>query len=320
MEKEFQSRIKYSGDIKPFLENVCADYGIGNYISHKAILSGYEDFNLIIETENGKYFAKVYANFRSNNDCLNLTNTLVKIIESGISHPKLIKSPNGYLYVKQFDNHEFRLVLMEYIDGINFLEGNLIPSEEEKRFLINQAALINSVDLKPDFVYDSWAIVNFLKEFEKSKNCLGDEALRKIELLANEFESLDIAKLPHCFVHGDIIKTNALKDKNGKLYIIDFSVSNYYPRIVELAVLLCNMLFDENNPSGQENYQLALDEYQKKIELADIELKILPLFTKIAHAMHVIRGTYEREINNNQSEENTYWINLGKTGLGLGKD
>jgi len=320
MENEFKARIKYLGDIKPFLKNVCADYGIGKYIAHKAILSGYEDFNLIIETDAGKYFAKVYANFRSNKDCLNLTNTLVKIVESGVNHPKLIKSPQDYLYIKQFDKYEFRLILMEYIDGVNFLEGNLTPNEEEKQFLVNQAALINSVDLKPDFVYDSWAIVNFLKEYEKSKSCLDGEVLEKIELLVEKFKTLDIKALPHCFVHGDIIKTNVLKDQNGKLYIIDFSVSNFYPRIVELAVLLCNMLFDESNPTGQENYELALNEYQKKIKLTDLELETLPLFVKIAHAMHVIRGTYEREVNNNQSGENAYFINLGKVGLGIKKD
>ena len=32
-----------------------------------------------------------------------------------------------------------------------------------------------------------------------------------------------------------------MKDNNGKLWIIDFAVSNYMPRIVDLAVSSCNL-------------------------------------------------------------------------------
>lgn len=313
----FEKRINYSSDIKPFLISVCQDYRIGEYINHKIVPIGYEDLNLVLQTSNDKYFVKIFADFRSDNDCLEYVNKISENIKAGVSHPKIIPSSQGNLYTSNFDGYKFRLTIMEYIDGVDFFEGKLSPNEDEKRFLVQQAAIINSINLKPTFIYDSWAIVNFLKEYEKSKNYLDNEALEKIEPLAKEFESLAIEELPHCFVHGDLIKTNVMKDKNDKLYIIDFAVSNYYPRIVELAVLLCNMLFDKKPEIQKENYRLALDEYQKKIKLIELELKTLPLFNKIAHAMHVIRGTYEREVNKNLSQENSYWINLGRTGLGL---
>lgn len=122
--------------------------------------------------------------------------------------------------------------------------------------------------------------------------------------------------MPHCLVHGDIIKTNVVKSKSGELYILDFAVSNYYPRIIELAVLFSNMLFDENNlGTFPDYYKLALDEYQKATPLSSKELETLPLFVKIAHAMHIIPPIREQKLNKNTSDENLYWLNLGRIGL-----
>ena len=76
------------------------------------------------------------------------------------------------------------------------------------------------------------------------------------------------------------------------------------------------MLFDEDNPKTfQEYYNLALEEYQKHNPLTEEEIKVLPLFVKVAHVMHVLCATYERVVKGNNSAENEYWINLGKVGL-----
>ncbi len=315
---DFETRIKFRGDLKPFFELVCGDYDIGKYIKHKLVAVGYEDYNLILETEKNKFFVKIFSDFRSNEDCFRYTEIITKVLEAGINHPKLIFSPEGPLYIRQFESYKFRLVIMEYINGASFYDKNLLPNEDEKRYLIQQATKINQIKINPDFIYDSWAITSFSKEFEKAKGCLTKEELETTEPLLQEFLSLDINQLPHCFVHGDIIKTNVLKADDGRLYIIDFSVSNYYPRIQELAVLLCDILFNrDDSDENQKNYQLALNEYQKIIPLTDLEIKTLPLFAKIAHAMHVVRGAYEKRVEKNNSSENEYFVNLGRKGLDI---
>ncbi|MEK7142783.1 MAG: phosphotransferase [Patescibacteria group bacterium] len=315
-ESIFQKRIGYSKNLEQFLETVCTDYDIGKFISHRVAPVGYEDFNFILKTSKGKYFVKIFADFRNDKDCQRYINILDKVIKAGVSHPKIYQFQQGGLYQKVWDGYKFRLTLMEYIDGLSFFEGNLSATEDEMRYLVNQTTVINSIDLKPELIYDSWAIVNFLKEYNQKKTYLKNDDLGLIKPLVKEFKSLAIEKLPHCFIHGDIIKTNVLKDKEGKLYIIDFSVCNYYPRIQELAVLLCNMLFDEKNPNTfPKYYKLALGEYQRIIQLTPQELETLPLFVKLAHAMHIVCGTYEKKANQNLTQENDYWINLGKIGL-----
>jgi Ser/Thr protein kinase RdoA (MazF antagonist) len=312
----FQKRIGYQGAIEPILIQVCKDFSLDEYISHSVIPMGYEDFNLILSTSSGKYFIKMFASFRDQKECQKYVDIMVKALEAGVRHPKLFKSSQGYLHKITTNNVPISMCVMERIDGASFYEKNLKATSEEMRFLVQQAALINKMDLKPNPVYDSWAIVHFLEEYKKKKVYLdvGDTDL--IDPLVEQFSVIKVDELPHSFVHGDIIKTNVLKDKDGKLYIIDFSVSSYYPRIQELAVLLCNMLFDEDNPKTfQANYDLALEEYQKAIQLTEKEIEVLPLFVKVAHAMHAICATYEKVVKNNNSAENEYWINLGKVGL-----
>jgi len=100
------------------------------------------------------------------------------------------------------------------------------------------------------------------------------------------------------------------------VFIIDFAVSNIYPRIQELAVLACNMLFDSKSAEiSNYNLAVALEEYQQQIKLTDKEINALPTYIKLAHAMHLLIANYEKIVKNNKSKENEYWLSLGRTGL-----
>src|SRR3990167_7272106 len=312
----FQNRIGYSGDIKPVLLQVCKDYSIGEFITHKVISMGYEDFNLILTSSNGKYFVKMFATFRVDGESQRYVNVMVKALEAGVQQTKLFKSSQGYLHKITADGIQISLCVMEQIDGVSFYEKNLKATTDEMRFLVQQAALINKIDLKPKPVYDIWAVVHFPEEYKKKREYLNEADIKLIDPLVEQFSAIKVEELPHCFVHGDIIKTNVMKNKEGKLYIIDFAASSYYPRVQELAVLLCNMLFDEDNlVTFPEYYKLALEEYRKHNQLTENEIEVLPLFVKIAHIMHVLCATYEKVAKGNNTAENEYWINLGRKGL-----
>jgi len=316
MEDKYKARINFHGDLKDVSMLICKDYNLGEFKSNEIILIGYEDFNFILETSKGKYFVKTFANFRKMDDCKRYIDIMEKAMEAKIATPKLIKSKKGYLYITEINNTKLRLCVMEFIDGKNLFESREKLNDMEIKFISNQAALINSLKIKPNFIYDRWAIVNFLKEFEEKGKSLSNDDLKILKPLINEFKQLNIEKLPHCFVHGDIIAPNVIKDKYGKLWIIDFSVSNYYPRVQELAVLACNLYFNEDSKEKTiKNLEIALKEYQKIIKLTEEELSILPLFIKLAHAMHVLCAGFEKNIRNNTSIENEYFLNQGRIGL-----
>lgn len=312
----FQKRIHYQDDLKPFLEQVCQDFGIGEYNSHKIVPIGYEDFNLFLKTNKDKYFVKIFGSFRDFKECSRYVDIIEHAIKAGVSHPLLYKSKQGFLYEISINGLTDRLCVMEYINGKIFYQLQTNPSLEEMRFIIKQATLINRINLKPPLVYDQWAITSFLEEYKKKNRYLNKEDKALIEPLVEVFNSLSIEKLPHCFVHGDIIKTNTMKSVNGDIYILDFAVANYYPRIQELAVLLCDLFFNPKNPkSFPGNYNLVLNEYQKYIQLTPNEIEKLPSYVKLAHAMHILLANYEKVVNGNISAENEYFLGMGRIGL-----
>jgi len=312
----FQRRINYQGNLQPFLQQVCKEFSIGEYENYGIIPIGYEDFNLAVITDRGKYFVKIFGSFRSKDECNRYVGIMESVLKAGVSHPLLFKSSQGYLYELSNNGLTDRLCVMQYIDGKNFYELQTIPTTEEKRFIIKQAALINKINIKPSFVYDRWAITSFLKEYNKKSEYFNKNDKKLIEPIIETYNSLSIDDLPHCFVHGDITKTNTMKSANGDIYILDFAVANYYPRIQELAVILCDLFFHPKNPNEfPKNYELALNEYQNYIPLTDDELKKLPNYVKLAHSMHILLANYEKVANKNSSSENEYFLGIGRVGL-----
>ncbi|NIO44720.1 MAG: phosphotransferase [Candidatus Aenigmarchaeota archaeon] len=314
--KQFYKRIGYEGELSDISRLICKDFNLGEFVSDRLVEVGYEDFNFIIETTKGKYFIKIFSNFRKDNDCRRYVDIMLKVIEKNISFPELFKSEQGYLHITDINKMKIRFVVMQFIDGENYFELGEKPTSNEIKELARQAALINSIDIKPPFVYDSWAIANVLKEYEQKGEYLLPEDAKIVEPLIEAFKNMKVDELPHCFVHGDFITTNIMKDKNNKLWIIDFAVSNYYPRIQELAVMACNILFDEKNKENSErDLKIALDEYQKTIKLTPRELEVLSTYIKLAHVMHVLRANFEKAVGKDNSEENEYWLNQGRMGL-----
>jgi len=154
------------------------------------------------------------------------------------------------------------------------------------------------------------------EEYNKKSKYLNKDDKKLVESMVELYNSLSIDDLPHCFVHGDITKTNTMRSVNGDIYILDFAVANYYPRIQELAVVLCDLFFDPENPSEfLQNYDLALSEYQNYITLTADELEKLPNYVKLAHTMHILLSNYEKIANGNKSSENEYFLGIGRAGL-----
>ena len=166
---EFQKRIKFGGDIKAVLKRVTFDYNLGAFEAHRVIPVGYEDYNLILSTTKGKYFIKIFVADRTKADCERYINVIQHVLQHGVQHPKLLKCRNKFFYSLDLGSVTIRLCVMEYINGKSLYDLKENLKVKEAKFLIKQIALINRINLKPKFVYDSWAVTNFLREYKKKR-------------------------------------------------------------------------------------------------------------------------------------------------------
>ena len=315
MLEEFYDRINLKSELSDLSKVICEKYNLGQYISEKLILVGYEDFNFIMTTDTGKFCAKVFNKERTSEDVKKYIDRIELANSININTPKVYNCENGILCEIVLNNTKFRLCVFQYIDGKSFYDLNEIPNETEIKNIIEQMAHIHNAKLESDFIYDKWTITNFVKEYEEKEKYLNNKYSEVFKSLAHKIANVKFEKLPTSFVHGDIISSNVMKDKSNKLWIIDFAVSNYLPRIVDLAVTSCNLCLNpESIDKTISSTKMILEEYQKYNKLTDYELDCFPLFYDLANAMGILQISYLNSLGE-ISEEDKFWLTESEKGL-----
>ena len=315
MLKEFYERINLRISLSKLSKIICQKYSLGEYLSEEIILVGYEDFNFILTTNKGKYCVKVFNKDRTFED-VNMYIDRIKLANTlKINTPKVYKCDNDILCEIMLDNVNFRLCVFEYIDGKSFYDLNKMPTEKEIKNIISQMAQIHNAKLQSNFIYDKWTITNFIKEYKDKGKCLDSKYSNIFESLVKRLKNIELDNLSVSFVHGDIISSNVLKDNNDKLWIIDFAVSNYLPRNVDLAVTSCSLCLNPNDKDKTiQSTRMILEEYQKYNELTDYELECFPLFYDLANAMGILQISYLHSLGE-ISEEDEFGLRESKKGL-----
>jgi len=76
------------------------------------------------------------------------------------------------------------------------------------------------------------------------------------------------------------------------------------------------ILFNKDNSlASEQSLKIVLEEYKKKIRLTSTESKSLPIYIKLAHAMHILCASYEKKVKHNNTAENNYFLEIGRSGL-----
>ena len=320
MEKNmrYYKRIDEIEDINIVSRLVCKEYNLGTLMDTQEIYVGYEDFNAFITTTTGKYLMKIFRNLRDDNEVYSVINRTYTAYANGVNTPKIYKNLHGEIVtIIKYLNSRFRVSVIEYIDGKNFFELNKKPTIEQLIKIADIGSDMSKIDYKPDFVYDEWAITSFCNEFEKKKKYLEKKYLDIVEPIYNKFKQFDYDKLPKSFVHGDMMSTNLLLDKNDKIWLIDFSVSNYMARINEIVVICDDMaLIPGNKEESEKRVKLAFDEWCKNVNATDLEKESFQLLFDVANAINVLNPVYEL-VTGNDSNETKMHLEAGLFALTL---
>lgn len=314
----YYSRIDEIENINIISELVCKEYNLGILKDTFVIEIGYEDFNSIITTSKGKYLMKIFRNSRNDQEVLECINRSWKAEQNNVQTPKIYKnSKNEIVTIVNYKKSRFRISVIEYIDGENFFDLNRKPTSQELEKIVNIASNLNKIDYKPNFIYDTWAITSFCNEFEKKSKYLDTKYLNMIKPIYDKFNKFDYEKLPKAFVHGDMMSTNLMLDKDDKIWVIDFSVANYTARLNEIVVICDDVALIQDNKIESENrIKIAFEQWCKEIEAIQLEKDSFKMLFEVANAINVLNPLYEIATGND-SEETKMHLNAGIFGLSL---
>ena len=308
-------RINNTENIEEILKRVCTAYKIGEYKKYKIVEIGYEDFNIILDTSLCRYFVKILNKDRTDEECQRLANIYESARKNDINVPQIYKYENKLILRINEKNTVLRIILMQYINGVDMYElGRDLTLEEIKEVTI-QAARINEIDFKVKPYYDEWTITNFKEEYEKKYDKICEEDKEIVQKSYKEFIKIDLEDLPKAYIHGDIMNANLIKT-NEKIYLIDFSALSYLPRIIELAVMAYGICINNNREDSIKRLNYFLDIYNKENSITESELDKFNIVLNAMGAMSIMQASYIKN-NTGNFEENQYWIDKGKETINL---
>lgn len=315
MSNKFYSRIRFDGDSRKLINDTASEFDLGEVQSSNILAVGFEDCNIKIVTETGLYVVKAFATFRDNEQIKRYVNVMVKAVEGGVNHPLLHKTQSDeYIY---YHSSGVKLVVMDFIAGKTYFDSKTIPNDHELSQVMEEAVKIHALDLAPPKVFDEWSAEHIVAMYEKTKDFLGEDGRRLATKAIERYSSIDFSKLSRCFVHGDLISTNVLKGDDEKIWVLDFAVSNVYPKIQEVAVISTSLLTDMNEHTLlSERVSRAKDSYlDAGGKLSEYDCKILLDFATGCAGQEFMGGHKLKFIDMDDSEESNHWINLGRQSL-----
>jgi len=161
--------------------------------------------------------------------------------------------------------------------------------------------------------------IGLLNEYEKKWSYLSPVYQDIIEPIYREFKKCDYKTLPKAFVHGDMMSTNLMRDSNGKIWLIDFSVSNYTTRMNEIIVICDDVaMIYGNREKSEHRIRRAFSLWCNKVRATTEERENFQLFFSVANAINVMNSSYEIR-NGNTSKETKMHFEAGIFGLTLFK-
>lgn len=282
---------------------------LGELTNFEVNYVGYDDCNLLLTTTTGDYFAKVFTAARSYEMCQRYAGVLDAVVSAGIAHPRLRPSGGQLLLTHEASGNH--LVVMDAVRGSSFFDLGTYPAGADLERVMDQVHRIHTLDIQPQEVYDWWAIPRIVSLAEEMLPRLPGPDQPYVQAATQAFAGLDGNSLPLVFSHGDLTKTNVMRNTGGGISIIDFAVSNRYPRVHDLAMLSVNLMDGDPVPVRQRMLWLT-ERYSRVAPLTVQEMAALPVYVFAAAAMELLGAYREWLIKGNRSSETHYLLDLGR--------
>lgn len=260
---------------KENLEQIIANYDLGEYIDFKPITEGTVQTNYKVQTTNGQFIFRYYEN-RMVNSVLFETDLLRYLKEKNYPCPEPIKNMNGY-YVNIYNSKPF--IIMEYMEGHHVQE----PNEIQKEQLIQKVAELHTITKEYQSKYiDSRLNYNIASCKEQAKkvsariNSLNSK--KKLSWLEKGLDELKLPQsLPKGICHADFHFSNVLF-KNGEFSsLLDFDDANYTYLLFDLVGLIESFAWrhDKDEVINFKEAKKIILEYTKHRPLKTVEKEYL---------------------------------------------
>lgn len=308
MEQLFK-RIGQEINIEQLSKEICVSYQLGQYSKYELIFVGIDDLSYYLYTSKEKYLVKIMNKEKTREDINKFIQKNMIINQNHIKCPKIIPHKKETIFTYYINDVQINLIVMECIDGKDLYSIKQLISKEDIEKLVDIVVPLHKIDSKIEIDdYDEYCFMNIKYDYKKTKKYLPQNIRIQIEETIKEFDKIELEKLPKCFIHGDLISTNIMKDISNDLWLIDFYESGNGIRILDIVKILNSVIYNyqyENETNELEEH--FLHRYAEEMPLTEYELKVLPILRKADALVGIMLETYDA-LKGRNNAENEYWL------------
>ncbi|MGN9846578.1 phosphotransferase [Nonomuraea sp. H19] len=310
-------RIKRPELLPDLVSWAAAECGLGRVGDHRPSPVGYDDCNVLVRTETGRYLFKVFTVHRPEAMTVRYVEVIQAARAAGVRHPRLYPV-DGEVLLRHRPSGNL-LIVMELLNAGTFLDLGTYPNAAQLADLMGQVSRIHRIERDFAPVPDWWAIHHIEALAGEMRPLLPAEDRAEVDRAVASFAEVDRSALPHALVHGDLTKANVVPTSPAETAILDFAVANRYPRVHELAMVAVNLMHGDPRSPGERVAALA-DLYDAAPPLTAAEHRALPRYVHAAAAMELLGAAREWTVKGNRSEETRYLITLGRAAVRAARD
>lgn len=308
------TRVDSTLPLTQILAKAARTFNLGAIKKTTPILTGYQDCNIDLETDKGRFVIKIFSADKTKQRITDVTGGYIKSKKAGIPVPILLETTDGgHLMEIAGANHP------SYACAFAFFEGKPLTktpvSDEDIVTLTRIMATMHRMQKPIHRYYDTMGIINIAAEYKKRSDALlpGEQTL--IIPIINKIQRMNLSAFPQSIIHGTLEKENVLKNSSGELCLLDLGCVDYSASVLDIATFLANFTLYVTDEKRKHITRLVIDTYQAERPLTPSELTALPTLIRAQFAAYIIGMTYHMRRKHDMTKQTQTWLDRGWDGL-----
>jgi Ser/Thr protein kinase RdoA (MazF antagonist) len=313
-----QSRISIEIPLDQLLVKVSNHFSLGKIVDFSIERTGYEELNVRIRTSKGVFLVKIFSKLKSKSTINDYIMGMLEFRKAGIPIPKLLSSASGYLYKLEERKNTTYLCVMNYFTGKTF--KHLAVAKNDVKRLTKYLTQIHALSFDIGMNYDSWGTAHLMDEYNSKSAHLSKEYVYLIEPVISEYKDINFDRFSKSIIHGDLQRTNVLRNQWQSYCILDLGVMNFSYSIIDLSIFIAHFCFDYISQKPFFNlslYNQTIETYSLYRNLSEAELAAIPILIQATYAIYLVAANYSLE--NSNDYQSIAWVEFGKSGLRIPK-